>query len=435
MNKFYAENYTKHHIDDNESGISTINFFLDCLLLLMGRFTSKQFDTAMMEHIPHITRVVASQLCSADDDVINGAVSILKATIFGTNHLASGCNLTDNKQMKSVLPLLLNLLDERDGTARAVVTLVAEYCSMQDIANHLLDCLKDEEDIIRAHANKLLTLVDASLVLPALVYLIYSPDFKISLMAPFLVDPSLVLPALVLLISSPDATLYSSATTTLLGVLTYHNQKPEIISMLLDCLCSLDATLDHQKTAENYRLEGLKGDVDKVLKLIPEWSRSFNNFFLYANHSVIVYLKSSKLLFSMLVTYNRNPGCNRNKLAFEVHLRLTNNNRKYTYDSHKANKQEVTFGKKLIKSLDPTLHFLTTRMSLEEILVKNWKLLVGPLVDKMFAESSNPIMVKFLSYISDYLGAEADIVFQQILLHTELQTEYVAYLNIHVCSS
>ncbi|KAI7743189.1 hypothetical protein M8C21_012206 [Ambrosia artemisiifolia] len=347
--EYYAGNYTKDQTDDNDSGISTINFFLNCLLLLLGRFTSKQFDTAMMEHRADITRVVASQLCSADDDVIDGAVSILKATIFGTNHLQSGCNLTDNKQMKSVLPLLLNLLDERDGTARAVVTLVAEYCSMsedrycldqilkhlaseninqrrnaldvisevinissyspstlshsvwQDISNHLLDCLKDEEDIISAHANKLLTLVDPSLVLPALVDLIYSSD----------------------------ATLSSSATTTLLRVLTYHNQKPEVISLLLDCLSNLDACLDHQKTAVNYRLEGFKGDVDKVLKLIPEWSRS----------------------------------------------------------------------------------------------VKNWKLLAGPLVDKMFDEPSNPIMVKFLSYISDYLGATVDIVFQQILLHTESQTE------------
>ncbi|KAK1427113.1 hypothetical protein QVD17_15796 [Tagetes erecta] len=348
--EYYAENYTKDHIDDNDSGVSTINFFLNCLLLLLGRFTSKQFDTAMMEHRPDITRVVASQLCSADDDVIDGAISILKATIFGTNHLTSGCNLADNKQMKSVLPLLLNLLDERDGTARAVVTLIADYCSAsedrycldqilkaiaseninqrrnaldvisevisnssdlpstlshsvwQDIANHLLDCLKDEEDIIRAHASKLLALVDPSLILPALVYLI----------------------------CSSEATLYSSATTTLHGVLTYHNQKPEVISMLLDCLSTLDANLDHQKTAENYRLEGLKGGVDKVLKLIPEWSRS----------------------------------------------------------------------------------------------VKDWKLLVGPLVDKMFAEPSNPIIVKFLSYISDYLGAAAYIVFQQILLHTESQTEF-----------
>ncbi|XP_076905850.1 uncharacterized protein LOC143561739 isoform X2 [Bidens hawaiensis] len=348
--EYYSGNYMKDHIDDNDSGISTINFFLNCLLLLLGRFTSKQFDNAMMEHRADITRVVASQLCSADEDVIDGAVSVLKATIFGTNHLQSGCNLTDNKQMKSVLPLLLNLLDERDGTARAVVTLIAEYCSMsedeyclqqilkclasenfnqrrnaldvisevinlssdlpstlspsvwQDIANHLLDCLNDEEDTIRARANKLLTLIDPSLVLPALVNLIYSSD----------------------------ATLSSSATTTLLGVLTYHNQKPDVISMLLDCLSNLDANLDYQKTAENYRPEGLKADADKVLKLIPEWSRS----------------------------------------------------------------------------------------------VKSWKPLIGSLIDKMFAEPSNPIMVKFLSYISDHLGAEADIVFQQILLHTESQTEF-----------
>lgn len=70
------------------------------------------------------------QLSSADDDVIDGAISILKAIIFGTNHLAFGHNLTDTKQMNSMLPLLLNLLDERDATAKAVVTLIAEYCSM-----------------------------------------------------------------------------------------------------------------------------------------------------------------------------------------------------------------------------------------------------------------------------------------------------------------
>ncbi|XP_024965631.1 uncharacterized protein LOC112505833 isoform X4 [Cynara cardunculus var. scolymus] len=347
--EYYAGNSTTEHRDDKDSGIATINFFLNCLLLLLGCFTSKQFDTAMREHRLHITRVVASQLCSADDDVIDGAVSILKATIFGTNHLASGCSLVDSKQMHSVLPLLLNLLDERDGTARAVVTLIAEFCSMsadrycleeilnrlageniaqrrnafdvlsevihissdsastlshslwQEIANHLLDILKDEDDIIRAHATKLLTLIDPSLVLPGLVHLIYSSD----------------------------ATLHSSAASTLLGVLTYHNQKPEIVSMVLDCLSNPNASSDFQKATTNYRLEGFQGDADRVLKLIPEWSRS----------------------------------------------------------------------------------------------VKNWKLLAGPLVDKMFADPSNPIIVKFLSYISDHLAGVADVVFQRILLHTESQTE------------
>nr|XP_043612330.1 uncharacterized protein LOC122584038 [Erigeron canadensis] len=346
--EYYAGNM-KVDTNDQDSGIATINFFMNCLLLLLGRFSSKQFDTAMVEHRLNITRAVASQLCSADDDVIGGAISILKATIFGTNHLASGHSLTDSKQMKSVLPLLLNLLDERDGTARAVVTLIAEYCSMsadsycleqilkrltsestaqrrnaldvisevitissdlastlsestwRDIANHLLNCIKDEEDIICAQSTKLLTVIDPSLVLPALVGLVYSVD----------------------------ATLHSSATSTLVNLLTYHNEKPEVVSMLLDCLSNLNTSSDHQKTASNHISEGSKGDADRILKLIPEWARS----------------------------------------------------------------------------------------------VKNWKLLIGPLVDKMFAEPSNPVIVKFLSYISDHLGGVADIVFQQILLHTESHTE------------
>ncbi|KAI3679664.1 hypothetical protein L2E82_51062 [Cichorium intybus] len=350
--EYYAGNYTTDHIDDKDSGIATINFFINCLLLLLGQFTSKQFDTAMSEHRLDITRVVASQLSSADDDVIDGAVSILKAIIFGTNHVAFGHNIADSKQMNSMLPLLLNLLDERDGTARAVVTLIAEYCSMsadkycleeilkrlgneniaqrrnaldvvsevilissnseatlsnsvwQDIANHLLDCLKDEENIIREDATRLLKLIDPSLVLPELVNLIYSSN----------------------------ATLHSSAVTTLLVVLTYNNHKPEVVSMLLDCLSNLNASSDNQK--------GLKLDADRVLKLIPKWSSS----------------------------------------------------------------------------------------------VTNWKLFAGPLVDKMFADPSNPIIVKFLSYISDELAGVVDLVFQQILLHTESQTEidesFLSELNI-----
>ena len=61
--QYYAgNNTTTDYSDDKESGIATINFFLTCLLLLVGRFTSKQFDTAMTEHRMHITCVVASQV-------------------------------------------------------------------------------------------------------------------------------------------------------------------------------------------------------------------------------------------------------------------------------------------------------------------------------------------------------------------------------------
>ena len=68
------------------------------------------------------------KLHSAADDVIDGVVCIFKALIF--KQKSSGSSLTDTGEVDVVLPLLIHLLDERDGTARAVVVLVAEYCLM-----------------------------------------------------------------------------------------------------------------------------------------------------------------------------------------------------------------------------------------------------------------------------------------------------------------
>lgn len=68
------------------------------------------------------------KLNCADEDVIDGVVCIFKAVFFTSD--SSGSSLADTKLMDSVLPPLLNLLDERDGTARAVVMLIAEYCSV-----------------------------------------------------------------------------------------------------------------------------------------------------------------------------------------------------------------------------------------------------------------------------------------------------------------
>ncbi|KAK2995774.1 hypothetical protein RJ640_010750 [Escallonia rubra] len=56
-----------------------------------------------------------------------------------------------------------------------------------------------------------------------------------------------------------------------------------------------------------------------------------------------------------------------------------------------------------------------------EILVEDWNLLVGPLVDKMLAEPSNATIVKFLSYLSEHLAEAAEVVFQRLLLHTRRQ--------------
>lgn len=68
------------------------------------------------------------KLHCADEDVLDGVVCILKAVIFKSH--SAGSSLADTRLMDSVLPLLIHFLDERDGTARAVVMLIAEYCSV-----------------------------------------------------------------------------------------------------------------------------------------------------------------------------------------------------------------------------------------------------------------------------------------------------------------
>lgn len=73
--------------------------------------------------------LISWKLHCHDEDVIDAVVCIFKAALFRQNH-SSGSRFTDTRQMDSLLPLLLHLLDERDGAARAVVMLIAEYCSM-----------------------------------------------------------------------------------------------------------------------------------------------------------------------------------------------------------------------------------------------------------------------------------------------------------------
>lgn len=70
------------------------------------------------------------KLNCADAEVIDGAVCLLKAVIFRSNSSLVGSGSTETREMDDVLPVLLQLLDEHDGTARAVVILIAEYCSM-----------------------------------------------------------------------------------------------------------------------------------------------------------------------------------------------------------------------------------------------------------------------------------------------------------------
>ncbi|KAK2995775.1 hypothetical protein RJ640_010751 [Escallonia rubra] len=254
-----SENNADEQAENRESKMETLKFFLNCLLLLLGRLDGKQFENAMSEKGLQIARVLTTQLSSADEDVIEGAACIFKAAMF-----RASSSLSDTRHMDAALPLLLHLLDERDGASKAVVILVAEYCSIssdsqcleevlkrlatgnvlqrrnaidviseyicisidsvaalthstwKDIANHLLERLGDEELEIRLQASNLIPMIDPSLVLPTVVRLIYSSEERVHL----------------------------SASSTLIAVLKYHNQNCDVICMLLDCLSNLSQNPD-----------------------------------------------------------------------------------------------------------------------------------------------------------------------------------------------
>ncbi|RDY02152.1 hypothetical protein CR513_14431, partial [Mucuna pruriens] len=331
----YMDNHTGGgYTDNNDAGLETRKFFLNCLCLLLGRLDSKRFESTLSEFGMNISRILVPQLNCTDEDVIVGVVSIFKAIILRPGYSQEDA-LTDSGQANTVLPFLLHLLDEQDGTARAVVMLIAEYCSMskddqclmevlkrlasgnisqrrnamdvisealhisskQDIANKLLERLGDEEIMIREQASKLLPMIDPSLYLSALVGLVYSTDES-----------------------------QSSASDAIIEALKHHNQRIEIIFLLLDCLSNTSKSLDLPQSTGD---KGSKLDTDRVLKLVPVWSKS----------------------------------------------------------------------------------------------VQDWNFLIGPLVDKMFADPSNATIVKFLSYISENLANVADLVFHHVLLHVREQKE------------
>lgn len=66
------------------------------------------------------------KLHCADEDVRDVAVSIFRFVIFKI----AGGSLNNSIDCKELLLPLLGLLDERDGAAKAVTVLIADYCSM-----------------------------------------------------------------------------------------------------------------------------------------------------------------------------------------------------------------------------------------------------------------------------------------------------------------
>ncbi|RDX96305.1 hypothetical protein CR513_21050, partial [Mucuna pruriens] len=116
------------------------------------------------------------------------------------------------------------------------------YSAWQDIANKLLERLGDEEIMIREQASKLLPMINPSLYLSAPVGLVYSTDES-----------------------------QSSASDAIIGALKHHNQRIEIIFLLLDCLSKTSKSLDLPQSTGDKRS---KLDTDRVLKLVPVWSKS-----------------------------------------------------------------------------------------------------------------------------------------------------------------
>lgn len=55
--------------------------------------------------------------------------------------------------------------------------------------------------------------------------------------------------------------------------------------------------------------------------------------------------------------------------------------------------------------------------------VEDWHVMAGPLIDKLFSEPSNAVIVRFLSHISEYLAEAVDVVFNRLILYVREQKE------------
>lgn len=352
--QFYADNYAEEPASNKGSGRETILFFLNCLALLLGCLHGNQFETTIEEYGSRLCQAIISQLNSVDDEVIDSSFCIFKAVILRTNSSLAK-HSADIRQINALLPMLLELLDERDGAAKAVIKLFAEYCSKSSDAQCLEEILKR---LISGNVSQKRNAVDfisdlihmsneSDTVLPPpiwqrlschLLEFLQDEQMVINTQASNLIpliDPSFTLPALVCLIHTPIERVHSLASGTLIALLKNYKHNPDVICLLLDCLSKTSENPGICDTADG--VEGEKADIDKVLKLLPEWSK----------------------------------------------------------------------------------------------MVEDWKVMIGPLIDKLFAEPSNAVIVRFLSSISEHLASEADFVFQRIICYLRRQKDPDEGVNLN----
>ncbi|KAI3911793.1 hypothetical protein MKW92_045211 [Papaver armeniacum] len=347
--QFYTMDYSDDQSGNKDGGNDTMKFFLSCISLLLGRLDNKQFEIAMSEQGLPLSQNLLSQLQCVDEDVIERVVCILRVTLFNINCTSKKSSILDNLVSEEVLSLLLNLLDERDGIAKAVVSLIAEFCSRnidgeclqevftrlssgnslqrrnaidvvselvhvssgsekplpistrKNMIKHLIDRLGDDEHSIRIQSSNLLAMMT---------------------------DPHLVLPDLVRLVYSPDQRTRSSACDALAAVLKFHNKSPNLIIMLIDYLSNLYHSSGLSRTPGGEG-GGSNLDSDRILELVPEWAKS----------------------------------------------------------------------------------------------VEDWSIFIEQLVDKMFSEPSNVIIVRFLSCINEHLADAPNVILPRILLYMQGQKE------------
>ncbi|KAL5729342.1 hypothetical protein ACHQM5_002313 [Ranunculus cassubicifolius] len=245
------------------------------LLRLEDRRFSDHYLETLNQYVSGI------QLQCADEDVIELTVSILRATIFKTNTSFIDKSLIDTQELEIVFPSLLSLLDERDTTSRAVVMLTAEYCSLNIDGQCLQDVFRRlSTQNIRQRTNALDILSE------------------------------------IMQISSASRNFVSQS------------MRQDIAQNLLARLAD-DESVIRVQASKLLASFGSKFDSDQLLKLIPQWTKS----------------------------------------------------------------------------------------------VQDWNIFIEPLLNKMFTEPSNAVVIRFMSYISDNLAEAHNLVLHRVLVYMQGQKE------------
>ncbi|MCL7036267.1 hypothetical protein MKW94_009830 [Papaver nudicaule] len=303
--QFYTMDYSDDLSGNKDGGMDTIKFFLSCISLILGRLDSKQFEIAMSEQGLQLSRNLLSQLQCADEDVIERVICILRVTLFRRNCVSDESSFLDNQLSEEVLSLLLNLLDERDNIAKAVVSLIAEFCSrnvdsecLQEVFTRLtsgnslqrrnaMDVISELVHVSSGSENAL-PVSTRKYMIKHLVDRLGDDELSIRIQSSNLLpmtDPHLVLPDLVRLVYSPDERTRSSACDALAAVLKSHNKNPNLIIMLIDYLSNRYQSPGLSRTpgAEG---GGSNFDGDRILGLVPEWAKSVEDWNIFIEQLV-----------------------------------------------------------------------------------------------------------------------------------------------------